>query len=184
MAYIGQYEGISRKQLVGYSPKGTQIFPLRKASLPTGFIILPTQTSCSIIREISENYQQHLHHVWPPKNWWFNDPCQIVLPLKKKTMGVSRNFTPRRLDNNIIFKCVEAPYWWNKGVIALEYIITGVQFNLCWFLFFCSSITMTVSLISIISRYKALSCLVYVWWNKASCSGRSHLGFITKTPLF
>ena len=28
MAYIGQYEGISRKQLVGYSPKGTHIFPL------------------------------------------------------------------------------------------------------------------------------------------------------------
>ena len=28
MAYIGPYEGISRKQLVGYSPKGTHIFPL------------------------------------------------------------------------------------------------------------------------------------------------------------
>ena len=28
MAYIGQYEGISRKQLVGHSPKGTHIFPL------------------------------------------------------------------------------------------------------------------------------------------------------------
>ena len=28
MAYMGQYEGISRKQLVGYSPKGTHIFPL------------------------------------------------------------------------------------------------------------------------------------------------------------
>ena len=29
-AYIGQYEGISRKQLVGYSPKGTHIFPLKQ----------------------------------------------------------------------------------------------------------------------------------------------------------
>ena len=28
MAYKRQYEGISRKQLVGYSPKGTHIFPL------------------------------------------------------------------------------------------------------------------------------------------------------------
>ena len=28
MAYIGQHEGISRKQLGGYSPKGTHIFPL------------------------------------------------------------------------------------------------------------------------------------------------------------
>ena len=32
MAYIGQYEGISRKQLVGYAVKGTHIFPLKEVA--------------------------------------------------------------------------------------------------------------------------------------------------------
>ena len=50
--------------------------PITPADVKRGVIILPTQTSCTIIFGKSLKFTIHLHQVWSPPNKSLNDPCK------------------------------------------------------------------------------------------------------------